>query len=266
MSNDQSDFDPARLRPAWTLDGETLKKGCTDDEGNLKKGMLDDAGNLKKSLKLAGDLRPSLLRLDAPPPAEEGSSSGDDPGSSSSSSSSSGDDPGSSSSSSSSSSSGDTSYLAYFHDDDSEVSYDNNSNDGLPTSWTRFEDAGSYDGHAHYIHADNEAGDASFATLELTGLDSGQYEIAITWVPYNNRMTDLPWEAYDGVTLRDSGTLNQQNTPTADYTDDGRPFEILATVTVNSGTLKVILSNYGIHTYPGSPRYAFCDGFRIEKT
>jgi hypothetical protein len=113
-----------------------------------------------------------------------------------------------------------------------------------------------YGGSLRYAAAGN--GSAT-ATWQATGLASGAYLVQATWNSYPNHATNAPFSIYDGNTLLTTVQVNQQPTPTADATVNGIPFQTIATVTVSSGTLRVVLSN-------NANGYVVADALRIAPT
>jgi hypothetical protein len=85
------------------------------------------------------------------------------------------------------------------------------------------------------------------ATWSATGLTPGQYEVLVTWVPFNNRATNAPYKVYDGpvspANLENTFVINQQNAPLPDVTFGGRPFQRLGVFNIAATTLSVTLSD-----------------------
>ena len=82
----------------------------------------------------------------------------------------------------------------------------------------------------------------------MTGLPAGQYQVQASCHPYANEPTNAPYAIYDGNMLLQTVLVNQtQAASGASY--GGVPFQLLATVAINSGTLRVVLSNGGNGTY-----------------
>jgi hypothetical protein len=100
---------------------------------------------------------------------------------------------------------------------------------------------------------------AATATWQATGLAAGAYLVQATWNGYYNHASNAPFSVYDGNTLVGTALVNQQPAPTADATAGGFNFQTLTTVTVNSGTLKVVLSN-------NANGYVVADAVRIAPT
>ena len=84
-----------------------------------------------------------------------------------------------------------------------------------------------------------------YIEYEASDIGAGNYEIATTWqtqteVPSFARHTAVQYEIYDGQTLVDTVTVNQQQAPAADYTAGGESFEIIAPdISLASDTLRV---------------------------
>ena len=106
------------------------------------------------------------------------------------------------------------------------------------------------------IHYSSSGVGANVATW---GVDvaPGQYRVASTWTPLNNRATNAPY------TVRDDGTpvatiqRNQQIAPN-DFSDGGVDWEILGDFTVSGTRLTVDLSD-------AANGYVIADGLRIER-
>ena len=70
-----------------------------------------------------------------------------------------------------------------------------------------------------------------------------------SWNAVANEATNAPYALYDGSTLLTT-VLVDQTKKASGPSYGGVPFQTLATVTVTSGTLKVVLSNTGTnHSY-----------------
>jgi plastocyanin len=106
------------------------------------------------------------------------------------------------------------------------------------TGWTTFTGAG-YNNHLSYA----PAGSGSNTATWQTGLTAGNYDVQMTWAPYINRATNATYLVYDGTTLVGTVSVNQQTAPTGGQTVNGTPFQSLGHFAINSGTLKVVLSD-----------------------
>src|SRR5207253_2790270 len=104
----------------------------------------------------------------------------------------------------------------------------------------------SYGGNERYTASSGTG--SSTATWQVTGLPAGQYQVQATWHPYANEPTNAPYAIYDGNMLLQTVLVNQtQAASGASY--GGVPFQLLATVAINSGTRRVVLSNSGNGAY-----------------
>jgi hypothetical protein len=112
----------------------------------------------------------------------------------------------------------------------------------------------SYGGSERYTASSGSG--SSTATWQVTGLPAGQYQVQASWHPYPNESTNAPYVIYDGNTLLQTVLVNQTQ-PANGGSYGGVPFQLLATVTVNSGTLRVVLNNSGNGTY------VVADGVRV---
>jgi subtilisin family serine protease len=98
-----------------------------------------------------------------------------------------------------------------------------------------------YGGSLHY-HAAGSG--ANTATWQATGLSPGLYQIQATWNGDGNHASNAPFSIYDGTTLRQTVLVNQTVTPSGP-SFGGVNFQNLATVTINSGTAQITLSDAG---------------------
>src|SRR5439155_200773 len=103
----------------------------------------------------------------------------------------------------------------------------------------------------------NPKQDPTKATWVVTGLASGTYAVEASWGPYYNQSTNAPYAIYDGTTLVQVVTADQTKTPSG-ASAGGVPFQILTHVTINSGTLTVVLSNSSNNIY------VIADALRVE--
>ena len=81
------------------------------------------------------------------------------------------------------------------------------------------------------------------------GPSKGFFQEIMKWQSHGRRVTStgqvmLPFKVYDGTNLVFEAEVNQQVEPTADYVEEGKPFQkVFASVNVSTGTLVVKLSN-----------------------
>ncbi|HEV3082956.1 MAG TPA: glycoside hydrolase family 44 protein [Gemmataceae bacterium] len=121
-------------------------------------------------------------------------------------------------------------------------------------SWTTQADRNAYAGSDRYASASGAG--STTATWVVPGLASGTYAVEASWGPYYNQSTNAPYAIYDGATLVQVVTADQTKTPSG-ASAGGVPFQILAHVTINSGTLTVVLSN------SGNSSYVIADALRV---
>jgi hypothetical protein len=97
------------------------------------------------------------------------------------------------------------------------------------------------------------------ATWTFSGLIPGNYEVAITWQARDvYRASNAFYTVHDNTTQVSSNTVDQRLEPTMDYTEGGKPFQIVfASVNVSSGILVVELSN-------DADDYIVADAVRIK--
>jgi hypothetical protein len=97
------------------------------------------------------------------------------------------------------------------------------------------------------------------ATWTFTGLAPGDYQVAITWHDRGiYRATNAGYEVLDDANSLGFVEVNQQAAPSGGPTVNGEPFEVVfASVTINSGTLVVKLSD-------AADDYLIADAVRVE--
>jgi subtilase family serine protease len=101
---------------------------------------------------------------------------------------------------------------------------------------------GGYSGNYQYHHA---ASGTDTAIWQATGLSAGSYAVATTWNASSNHATNATYQIYDGSTLVQTVTVDQTKTPTGGGTYNNFSFQTLGTVSISSGTLKVVLLDNG---------------------
>jgi hypothetical protein len=74
------------------------------------------------------------------------------------------------------------------------------------------------------------------------GLAPGNYTLQVTWNASPNHASDAPYQVYDGTTLVQTVLVDQRAAP-AGPSFGGVTFQTLTTVTVSSGTLRVVLAD-----------------------
>jgi hypothetical protein len=112
-------------------------------------------------------------------------------------------------------------------------------------------------GHGGTVHYCPAGNGSETATWVFSGLPSGVYKIAATWVAHMNRATNAPFAFFDGMNALGSLMVNQELMP-SDFNDAGSAWKQLATFTVLSGTLRVVLSN-------NANEYVIADAIRVER-
>ncbi len=121
-------------------------------------------------------------------------------------------------------------------------------------SWNSY--AAGYDGSLRYTASSGSSTATAAATWQVTGLTAGTYTVQATWNGYGNHATNAPYSIYDGNTLLTTVTVDQTQTPSGP-TFGGVAFQTLVTVTVDSGTLSVVLTNE-------ANAYVIADAIRIS--
>jgi hypothetical protein len=109
------------------------------------------------------------------------------------------------------------------------------------SGWLPYSGAG-YDGSILYTLGNT----GSTASWTVSGLVAGSYNVMMSWFAYSNRATNLTYLIYDNDVLVGTVTnVNQQMTPTGGATVNGTPFQSLGVFAINSGILRVVLSDAG---------------------
>ena len=83
---------------------------------------------------------------------------------------------------------------------------------------------------------------SSTANWQFTGLAAGAYEVHVTWSAWSNRASDAPFTVYNGASALGTIDINQRVNPNG-ATLGGRPWQSLGVFGIDSGTLKVVLSD-----------------------
>ena len=109
-----------------------------------------------------------------------------------------------------------------------------------------------------FDHTYSAAGSGSdVATWTFSGLTPGQYEVAATWLPLENRATDAPFTVYDNLTVVGTASVNQELAPN-DFSDQGANWETIGTFNISSNRLIVKLSD-------AANEFVIADAVRIAR-
>jgi hypothetical protein len=114
----------------------------------------------------------------------------------------------------------------------------------------------SYQGDYHYHRSYGNIG--SYFEFQATGLPVGEYEVLTTYYVYGSLGNAIPHQIYDGPTLRTTVNVNQK-IATSDVSYDGKLWDRLAVVQVNTGTLRVRLVDG-----PGCTSYILADAILVR--
>ena len=120
-------------------------------------------------------------------------------------------------------------------------------------NWLIANDQG-FEADVHFIAAGTGQ---NTATWTFANLAAGDFRVSVTYSPQGNRATDASFRLLDQATLLQTAVINQELAPN-DFSDLGAFWEDLATVTVNSGTLIVELSN-------NADEFVIADAVRVER-
>jgi type II secretory pathway pseudopilin PulG len=92
----------------------------------------------------------------------------------------------------------------------------------------------------------------------FTNIPNGWYQVQATWPVYSDQATDAPYAVYDGSTLLGEVPVEQNAAPSVGGPEyDGRPWRILMTKCIRSGTVRVELNGQS------STGYTVADGVRL---
>ncbi len=119
--------------------------------------------------------------------------------------------------------------------DDGDAGFATNNNGG----WTNLSNLISYQLDYTY-HAPGTG--SNWATWTFDDLPDGTYQVFTRWSQFSNRATNAPYTVYDGTTALGTVSVNQQVAPVGD-TADGIAWQKLGNYTIDSGTLKLLLTD-----------------------
>ena len=135
-----------------------------------------------------------------------------------------------------------------------EISIGDNAGAGFAVSGPWAPTAGGYGGTLHYIGPGSGAQTATW-TFAVT---PGQYRVAATWSPHQNRATNAPYNVLDGATSLLAVRISQEQPPD-DFNESGAAWEYLGGVlSVTGSTLVVQLSN-------DANEFVIADAIRVER-
>ena len=129
---------------------------------------------------------------------------------------------------------------------------------GFAETGTGWQGWGSGYGGAHQFAAPAPSGGPATATAswQAAGLPAGSYVVQATWEGSGTQADNATYLIYDGATLVQTVTVNQRINPSG-TAYGGRPFQVLATVPISSGTLRVVLGN-------NADSYVDADAVRVD--
>ncbi len=104
------------------------------------------------------------------------------------------------------------------------------------TGWMGW--SGGYNGES--LQYTSASPGAASATWQSSGVAPGSYLVQATWNGSGNHTSAATYSIYDGSTLVQTVTVSQQNAPSGPVFG-GVPFQTLASVPLNSGTVRVVL-------------------------
>ncbi|MEK6247154.1 MAG: hypothetical protein N2C12_03185, partial [Planctomycetales bacterium] len=129
-----------------------------------------------------------------------------------------------------------------------------------PADWTLGSPSNSYNTETTSSRLSNDA--SGEAVWTFVGLDPGDYEVSVTWSEGAGNTTNAEYEVFDDlVSTGPAFAVDQKVAPVANYTQFGRPFEVLGTATITGSKLIVKLPNT---TSVLSSQWIVADAVRIE--
>jgi hypothetical protein len=120
-----------------------------------------------------------------------------------------------------------------------------------------FDTLGKWTDGAFGVYVASAAGGGGNIASWEFDVPDGEYNVAVTWIEYQNRATNAPFSVLNGNQLLDTIFVNQQLAP-SDFQDAGYVWDSLGEFSIDSGTLKVELSN-------DADGYVIADAVRIEQ-
>lgn len=114
----------------------------------------------------------------------------------------------------------------------------------------------AFRGRVHYHRSYGNTG--SYIEFRATGLPVGEYEVLTTYNVFGSLGTAIPHQVFDGRTLR-STVLVDQTEATSEVSYEGRLWDRLAVVQINTGTVRIRLNDG-----PGCSSYILGDAMLIR--
>ncbi len=122
--------------------------------------------------------------------------------------------------------------------------------------WFAWDYYPAYLGNSHYHRSNGNIG--SYAEFTISGLPVGEYEVLTSYPPLTSLGAAIPHEIHDGTTWRTTVNVNQK-TMASDVSYNGRDWDRLAVVQINSGTVRVRLTDG-----PGAMNYILADAILVR--
>ena len=117
----------------------------------------------------------------------------------------------------------------------------------ISLSWYAWNYSPSYLGNSHYHRSYGNLG--SYAEFSITGLPVGEYEVLTCYPALSSLGSAIPHQIYDGTTLRTTVNVNQK-VATSEVSYNGRNWDRLAVVQINSGMVRVrLIDGSGARNY-----------------
>lgn len=106
--------------------------------------------------------------------------------------------------------------------------------------WYPWSYSPAYRGNAHYHPSYGRTG--SFVEFKATGLPMGEYEVLTSYPAIASLGASIPHRIYDDTQLRTTVNVNQRISP-SEVKYNGRQWDRIAVIQVNSGTVRVRLTD-----------------------
>ncbi len=104
----------------------------------------------------------------------------------------------------------------------------------------------------------SSAGPGSDVATWTFDVTPGRYRVAATWFPHPNRATNSPFRIFNGSTLLNTATTNQELTPN-DFSDAGAAWENLA------GPYDISTNNLIVRLADSANEFVIADAIRVER-
>ncbi|MDH3508896.1 MAG: S8 family serine peptidase, partial [Gammaproteobacteria bacterium] len=122
-------------------------------------------------------------------------------------------------------------------------------------SWSTYTGAGAQNDFGYKV-----VGSGATAAWTVSGLQPGQYQVAVTWQAFSNRTIDAPYTVLDGTVALGTAAINQRQAPSS-FAEGGVSWQDIGVYSVTGDTLVVQLSDLA----GPSGSYVIADAVRVER-